>query len=275
MTHSVVSNSGIVDRAERVLAAPSVGRADLALGFEQTSASSVELHVEGRNFYPALLTDIASAESSVHINQFGFRPGAVGDRFATALIAKARERSTGAGHRRPPGIRPRAGLARVLPAVDRRRVQVCVARAVQLRAPRGPLNAGGATTWNVAGLGHIDHRKVVIVDGRIGWVGGAGIEDHFEDGRFHDLFVRVHGPIVAQLQLVFVASLRWLGGAIPPTDVTELFPALDAGQASVPAIVLHNAPGRFRPITTAIADLIDGAKKHARRDQPVRRPTAE
>jgi len=44
-------------------------------------------------------------------------------------------------------------------------------------------------------------------------VGGAGIEDHFEDGRFHDLFVRVTGPVVSQLQLVFVASLRWLGGS--------------------------------------------------------------
>ena len=53
---------------------------------------------------------------------------------------------------------------------------------------------------------HVDHRKVVIVDGRVGWVGGAGLEDHFQDGRFHDLFLRVTGPIVAQLQLVFLAS---------------------------------------------------------------------
>ena len=97
----------------------------------------------------------------------------------------------------------------------------------------GPLNAGGATGWNLGGLGHIDHRKVVVVDGRIGWVGGAGIEDHFENGEFHDLFVRVEGPVVAQLQLVFVASLRWLGGAIPVTSASELFPPLDAGSAPV------------------------------------------
>ena len=38
-----------------------------------------------------MLADIASASSSVHINQFGFRPGLVGDRFAAALIAKAQE----------------------------------------------------------------------------------------------------------------------------------------------------------------------------------------
>ena len=55
---------------------------------------------------------------------------------------------------------------------------------------------------------------MVVVDGRIGWVGGAGVEDHFEDGRFHDLFLRVTGPVVSQLQLVFCASFLWLGGLV-------------------------------------------------------------
>ena len=136
-------------------------------------------------------------------------------------------------------------------------VQVCVTRATKPRAPRGRLGAGGKASWNLSGLGHIDHRKLVVVDGRIGWVGGAGIEDHFENGAFHDLFVRVEGPVVAQLQLVFVASLRWLGGEIPPRSIPELFPTLDEGPSPISAVVLHNAPGRFRPITTAIATLIE------------------
>jgi len=97
----------------------------------------------------------------------------------------------------------------------------------------------------------------VIVDGRVGWVGGAGIEDHFQDGRFHDLFVRLVGPVVAQLQLVFAASFRWLGGSIPADELERLFPPLEAG--SVPAVVLHNAPGRHRPITDAIRQLLTSA----------------
>ena len=63
----------------------------MALDFQRTAAASAELHVEGRNFYPPMLADIASASSSVHINQFGFRPGLIGDQFAAALIAKAQE----------------------------------------------------------------------------------------------------------------------------------------------------------------------------------------
>ena len=114
--------------------------------------------------------------------------------------------------------------------------------------------------WNLNGLGHFDHRKMLVVDGRIGWVGGAGIEDHFQDGRFHDLFLRVTGPVVNQFQLVFLASLRWLGGAVPSSDLDALFPTLDAGVDPAPAVVLHNAPGRYRPITSAIAEMIDGAR---------------
>jgi cardiolipin synthase len=244
-----------------MLAAARVERSELALEFEPSAASSVQLHVEGRNFYPPILADIAAATSSVHINQFGFRPGVVGDRFAEVLIAKA-----GAGvpvrvivDRQ--GSDPERGSKEFYDRLTQAGIQVCVARAVQPRAPRGPLNEGGSTGWNLAGLGHIDHRKVVVVDGRIGWVGGAGIEDHFENGAFHDLFVRVEGPIVAQLQLVFVASLRWLGGAIPVDSAAELFPPLDEGSSPVTAVVLHNAPGRFRPITAAITELIDGAKE--------------
>ena len=80
--------------------------------------------------------------------------------------------------------------------------------------------------WAPSQLGHFDHSKLVVVDGRIGWIGGAGVEDHFDDGRFHDLFVRVTGPVVSQLQLVFAASFRWLGGAIPSGQLDELLTGL-------------------------------------------------
>lgn len=254
-----VTNDRLREHAARLATGP-VRRRDLALAFRESSASSVEVLVEGKAFYPPMLDDFASAASSVHVNQFGFRPGAVGDAFAETLIAKAAEGVPVRLVVDRQGSDPERGSGAFYERLTAAGVEVCVVRATQPRAPVGPLGGGGETRWNLAALGHIDHRKFAVVDGRIGWIGGAGIEDHFEDGRFHDVFVRVEGPVVAQLQLVFLAGFRWLGGEVPVAELDALFPLLDEGTAPVPAVVLHNAPGRYRPITDAIARLLEGAR---------------
>jgi cardiolipin synthase A/B len=253
-----VSNEALRRHAEELLARP-VALDDLALAFDEASATSAEVLVEGESFYPPMLADIEAAQTSVHINQFGFRPGVVGDRFADALIRKAKE-----------GVRVRLVVDRQGSAPEEAArehyerliaagVKVGVVRATKPRAVPGLLGGDGGLKWNLSGLGHIDHRKVVVVDGRTGWVGGAGIEDHFQDGRFHDLFLRVTGPVVLQLQLVFVASFRWLGGEIPSEELDGLFP--EAATGEIPAVVLHNAPGKYRPITDQIARMLDGARE--------------
>ena len=167
-----VANARLREHAERLLAGP-VGRDDLALAFAESSATSATVLVEGEAFYPPMLEDIASAQTAIHINQFGFRPGAVGDAFAEALVERAR---AGVAVRLVvdrQGSDPERGSHALYERLRAGGVEVCVVRATRFRVPDGPLGAGGASRWNVRGLAHIDHRKVVIVDGRIGWVGGA------------------------------------------------------------------------------------------------------
>jgi cardiolipin synthase len=240
------ATNALRDRALRVVREP-VRLADLALAFDETVASTTDLQAGGKNFFPPMLEDIASATTSVHINQYGFRPGAIGERFATTLLAKAAEGVAvrlvvdGSG-----SCRGRSGHA----FYERLRdggIDVGVVRATRLRAP--------------SQLGHIDHRKFVVVDGTVGWIGGAGIEDHFDDGRFHDLFLRLTGPVASQLQLVFLATFRWLGGILPEAQLEALFPDQGTVPGSVPATVLHNAPGSYRPITATIARLLDDARE--------------
>ena len=259
--HSItVPDDRIRDHAERLATAP-VALRDLAIAFSESAASSVEILVEGKAFYPPMLEDVARATSSVHVNQFGFRPGAIGDRFAEMLIAKAAEGVQVRLVVDTQGSSPEGGARAFYERLTAAGVEVCVVRATKPRAAYGPLAGGGATRWNLSGLGHIDHRKVLVIDGRIGWVGGAGIEDHFEDGRFHDLFLRLTGPVVAQLQLVFLSGFRWLGGPLPVSELDVLFPSLEPGEGPVPAVVLHNAPGRFRPITQAVARMLETASE--------------
>ena len=253
-------NDSIREHAERLVSGP-VDRDALQLAFSESSASSTEVLVGGPSFYPPILEDIRGASSSVHINQFGFRPGRIGDEFADALVAKASEGVPVRLVVDRNGSDPEGASREFYDRLVAAGIQVCVTRATRLRASTGPLGAGEPVRWNLGALGHIDHRKVIVVDGRIGWVGGAGIEDHFEDGRFHDLFVRVAGPVVSQLQLVFLASFRWLGGGVPVAEIATLFPTLEDGPDPVPAVVLHNAPGKHRPITHAIARVLEDASE--------------
>jgi cardiolipin synthase A/B len=253
-----VPNDALRRHAAELLARP-VALGDLSLAFDESSTSRVDVLVEGEGFYPPMLADIESATSSVHINQFGFRPGIVGDRFADALIRKAKDGVPVRLVVDRQGSKPEEAAHEHYEKLIAAGVQVCVVRATKPRASAGTLGSGGAERWNLAALGHIDHRKVILVDGRIGWVGGAGIEDHFQDGRFHDLFLRVEGPVVSQLQLVFVASYRWLGGEVPGGELEALFPEQAGGDT--PAVVLHNAPGKYRPITDQIARMLDGARE--------------
>jgi cardiolipin synthase len=243
-----------------LLSTPQLGLRDLAISFDEVTASSAEVLVGGAAFFPRLLADIERASSSVHIVQFGFRPGTIGDAFADALVAKSRDgvpvRVVVDRNGSDPERKSRAMYDRLVSAG----VQICTTRGTQVRAPFGPLGTDARPSrWNLDGLGHIDHRKMFVLDGRVGWVGGAGIEDHFADGRFHDLFVRLEGRVVRQLQLVFVVSFRRLGGTVRSDDLAAIFPGGEESRA-MPAVVLHNAPGRFRPITDAIAAAFEGAR---------------
>lgn len=244
--------------AERLARATSIPRRSLALVFSPSRASSADLLVEGAHFYPAMLRDIATATDSIHIIQYGFKPGEVGEQFAAALSDKARAgvavRLLVDGHGSAPHGMSTA-LYRDLHAAG---VQIGVTTALRLRAARALLGRTQSAHWNLDGIGRIDHRKLLVIDGRIGWVGGAGFENHFLDGRFHDLFVRVEGPVVQQLQLTFLASFRRQGGAYSPAELPALFPTLPAASDAVPAIALHNAPDA-RPLSAAILHLIDSA----------------
>jgi cardiolipin synthase len=123
----------------------------------------------------------------------------------------------------------------------------------------GPWRHGAIDPWQDE-VGNAEHRKMIVIDGQVTWTGGAGFEDQFEDGRYHDAYARVTGDVVRQAQLVFLTSFHVLGGATPAGGLGRYFPA-PADLGTIPVTLLHNVPGGYLPGTQAIREVIDGARR--------------
>ncbi|MEZ0294294.1 MAG: phospholipase D-like domain-containing protein, partial [Solirubrobacteraceae bacterium] len=183
---------------------------DATLEFAWSTAATLEPLVDGATFFPRILADIETARSSVHILMFGWREGAVGTRTAALLERKLSEGVEvrvivdGLGSR--PYRQARAMFTRLAAAG----AEIVVNDV--LPPDRVGLFPGGRPTWRLGELGRADHRKLYVIDGAVAWTGGAGIEDHFGDGRFHDVMVRVTGDVVRQAQAAFLTSFRGHGG---------------------------------------------------------------
>ena len=231
---------------------------DLGIPLAQSSLSSPEFFLDGTTFFPAMLADIRGATSSIHMQMFGFLPGDVGDEFADALIERA-----GAG------VEVRLIVDTFGSRVDGRSeamftrmreagVQIVSNDAFPL--DRDGLVGERSIDWRHDELGQVDHRKTLVIDGRTGWIGGGGLEDHFRDGSFTDAFFRFQGDAVHQLQLVFLTSFATFGGSVP-SDADALgtyFPQpTDPGTA--PVWITQNLTDGHLAATQASREVIRGA----------------
>lgn len=230
-------------------------RDDIAFEYAPSTASDVQLFLDGAEFFPAMYADIESAEKSVHLLMFGFTPGGWGDEFADLLIRKESEGVEVRLIVDSQGSKAKSDNAFFFERLAEGGVQVVMNDTFPLQAHGEVPNR--SHTWSQDEIGASDHRKMIVVDGRIGWVGGAGLEDHFDNDGWLDTFVRVEGDVVRQLQSVFCTSFHVYGGELP-ADLAGFFPRPDdAGDIRV--TVLQNIPGGFVPGTQANRATIDSS----------------
>jgi cardiolipin synthase len=229
------------DDAQSAVARFAGGPTDVGVPYAWSTAATVEPWPEGKEFFPRIFDDVRGARASVHVLMFGWREGEVGTAFADLLIEKLEE-----------GVEVRA-------IVD--------AQGSRANGPARPLfdrlrDAGAEIVVNdlrrpADGLGRVDHRKLYVVDGVVAWTGGAGLEDHFENGKFHDVMVRVTGDVVRQLQALFLTSFRGHGRELPE-DLAPYFPA-QPDPGTLPVALLQVVPTGFQSATQAICRTIDEA----------------
>ena len=153
----------------------------------------VELLENGDEFFPAMLSAIAKAQSSINLESYIFWSGKVAARFRDALIERASH-----------GVEVRVLLDAVGSGVKASREDLDTMRRagciVELYHPLRP--------WALDSINNRTHRRILVVDGKVGFTGGAGIADVWlgnaqSKENWRDTQARVEGPVVAQLQAVF------------------------------------------------------------------------
>jgi len=147
----------------------------------------------GDEIFPAMLAAIRSGKTSITFETYIYWSGAIGQEFADALAERARQ-----------GVKVHVLLDWVGSAkVEQSIVDTMADAGVQIRKFHPP-------HWsNLGRLNNRTHRKLLVVDGRIGFTGGVGIApqwtgnaqdpEHWRDSHF-----QVEGPVVAQMQSVFL-----------------------------------------------------------------------
>lgn len=236
-------------------AASGPGPGDVGLPYGWSTAATIEPWAGGEEFYPRMLADLESATSSIHILMFGWKPGeparAITDVLVAKLAAGVEVRILVDGY----GSRPH-GLSKDM----YRRLADAGAQIVVnsfLPPRRSGLYPDASARWRSSLLCRYDHRKLYVLDGTVAWTGGAGIEDHFLDGRFFDVMVRVTGDVAALAQAVFLTSFASHGAALPD-DLAACFPS-QPEQGTIPATITQVVHGGHVSATQAARELIDGA----------------
>ena len=166
-------------------------------GMPLVAGNQVTVLNDGDEFYPEMLKAVESARHSVTMEQYIFWEGRVGMRFAEAFAEKARS-----------GVPVKLLLDAIgSSTLGEPIVKILEAGGCQLAWFR-PIH-----WYTINRANHRDHRKSLIVDGRIAFTGGAGLADHWlgkarTARSWRDIMVRVEGPAALEQQSGFAQN--WL-----------------------------------------------------------------
>ena len=175
-----------------------------ALGIHFTNDNKVELLMSGREKFERLFEDIRQAKQSVHLEYFNFRNDSIASLLCDILREKRKE-----------GVEVRAAFDGF--GNDSNNQPLKKSHLAALYADS--INIREFDPIRFPWVNHIwprDHRKIVIIDGRIGYTGGMNVADYYivgteQVGEWRDMHCRIEGPAVNDLQAIFARFWKKLG----------------------------------------------------------------
>lgn len=181
----------------------------------------VVLH-NGDETFPAMLGAIERARQRISFETYIYSEGEISDRFTRALIAAARR-----------GVRVQIVLDAV-GAADSERADIAALR--DAGAQVGIFNPVRHTTLEE--INYRTHRKILVVDGDVAYVGGIGLADHWlgnaeSPEHWRDTQFEVRGPAVDNIEAGFHENWIETGGVVEPAVAPRAGPPAGEGRSIV------------------------------------------
>jgi cardiolipin synthase len=195
---------------------PDFSRAmSVLLGPAILAGNRFEVLLNGDRIFPAMLGAIRSAQKTITFESYIYWSGAIGKAFADALSERARA-----------GVKVHVLLDWVGSSkMDAALIDEMQQAGVQVRRFHKP------HWYNVARMNNRTHRKSLVTDGTTGFTGGVGISDLWtgdaqDPKHWRDTHFKVEGPVVAQMQAVFLDNWIKVTGVV--LHGPDYFPELKA-----------------------------------------------
>ena len=202
---------------------------NVLLGPQILDGNEVDTLVNGDQIFPAMLEAIGAAKKTVNFETYIYWSGEIGKAFEDALAERARA-----------GVR----VNLLFDAVGSGKIDDESIKRMKTAGVR--VEKYNPLRWNtLTQMNNRTHRKLLVVDGLVGFTGGVGIADEWTgDGldprRWRDTHYRLRGPAVAQMQAAF--SENWIEATGEVLHGVDHFPALQrAGEHAAQLFV--SSPG--------------------------------
>jgi cardiolipin synthase len=181
--------------------------------------NKIDVLLNGEQTFPAMLKAIRGARKSITYAQYLYQGGAIAYELAEAFAERCRAGLT------VKLLLDSHGGGKIPEDIP----QLLTDAGCQLEWFRRVKLFQFITPWELLNYNYRNHRRILVIDGTLGFTGGHGVAEEWTgdgrtDGKWRDTDVRVEGPIVQQLQAAFVESWRDTTGHILGGDL--YFPPL-------------------------------------------------
>jgi cardiolipin synthase len=216
-----------------------------------TTRNRVEIQQDAAVFYPRMMEDMKAARHSIHLQYFIWRADTCTEGLKEIMTAKVRA-----------GVEVRLLYDPVGSHASLSRAYIRDMQAAGVRmAPTSPL-------YRLHTISYRNHRKITVIDGKIGYTGGMNIgQEHLDGGEgfdsWRDTQVRIVGEGVALLQAVFMVD--WYNAVRENLFSTAYFPshATESTEGDVPVQILTSGPdSQWAAIRQLYSFMIVSAQRH-------------